>query len=102
MKKTIINGEICFFVNSFDIRYSPLSGEYRVFCKNNPEKFFLLKMMEFDGGVFLVCENDDIEDVIFSIFGLRHNIYFIDIMGERAVDFNVFGRYIKEKCSEKK
>lgn len=102
MKKTIINGEICFFVNGVDIRYTPLSGEYRVFLDKNPKNHFLLKMLHCEDGVFLFCVDGDIEDIVFSIFGLRHNIYFVCMDGKKAVDFDIFGNYVKEKCSEKK
>lgn len=102
LKKTIVNGEICFFINGFNISYSPLKGEYRVCSKSNSGESFLLRMIECEKEFFLICSNGDIEDIVFSIFGLRHNIYLVYIDGKKAVDFDVFGRHVKEKCSEKK
>lgn len=102
MKNIILNGEICFFINGFDIRYSPLTGGYRLSLEKESGVEYELKMFSYKGNSFLICCNGNIEDIIFKIFGLRHNIYMVDIEGVMAVDFDVFGKYVKANCSEKK
>jgi len=80
------------------VRYYPVKGSYIITLKRHG--VFLLEMLVRDGKHFLRCTNNDIEDLLFYIFGLRNKVSVLDVDGTSAVDFDVFGLNLKNKMSK--